>query len=542
MSMQQILHKDYTSYGGTFQPSLPLNFEFQIKKDDPVRLLLHCIHQMDLTPLYRSFRRAERNLVSPHQLLAILIYAYMNQIYSSRRIEEVCLRDIHFMYLLEGRPAPDHTTIARFRRDHFAPCAKEILSQMAQFLASVGAISFENLFVDGTKIEAVAGKYTFVWKKGVAKNRTKLMEKLDTFLAGVEKEFGIHLRRGSEIRLHHLKRLRRRLKRIQREQNIIFVYGRGKRKTVLQRTMETLDSYISRLKDYTKKLHICGDRNSFSKTDYEATFMRMKEDAMKNGQLKPAYNLQYGVEASFIVWAGVYPNPTDTRTLIPFLEDFHAHIGKRSRKLVADAGYESEENYLYLREKGQVSYIKPNNYEVSKKRKWKQDIGRRENMNYLAAEDVYQCAEGRRLVVTGTRKTKSVSGYVSEKTIYTCTDCNGCERKKQCIHGNYSKIPMEERTKRLEVAKVFQRERAKNLERIKSTEGIVLRMNRSIQAEGVFAQIKGAFGFRRFLTRGRANVLGETILLALAHNIFKLHQKIQGGTLERHLVPVREAA
>ena len=219
MSMQnQILHKDYTSYGGTFQPSLPLNFEFQIKKDDPVRLLLHCVHQMDLTPLYRNFRRAERNLVSPHQLLAILIYAYMNQIYSSRRIEEVCLRDIHFMYLLEGRPAPDHTTIARFRRDHFAPCAKEMLAQMAQFLASVGAISFENLFVDGTKIEAVAGKYTFVWKKGVAKNRAKLMEKLDTFLASVEKEFGIHLRRGSEIRLHHLKRLRRRLKRIQREQ------------------------------------------------------------------------------------------------------------------------------------------------------------------------------------------------------------------------------------------------------------------------------------------------------------------------------------
>ena len=157
---------------------------------------------------------------------------------------------------------------------------------MAQFLASVGAISFQNLFVDGTKIEAVAGKYTFVWKKGVAKNRTKLMEKLDTFLAGVEKEFGIHLRRGSEIRLHHLKRLRRRLKRIQREQNIIFVYGSGKRKTVLQRTMETLDSYISHLKDYTKKLHICGDRNSFSKTDDEATFMRMKEDAMKNGQLR----------------------------------------------------------------------------------------------------------------------------------------------------------------------------------------------------------------------------------------------------------------
>ena len=537
----QILHKDYTSFGGSFQVSLPLNFEFQIERDDPVRLLLHCIQQMDLTPLYRSFRRAERNLVSPHQLLAILIYAYMNQIYSSRRIEEVCLRDIHFMYLLEGRPAPDHTTIARFRRDHFAPCAKEILAQMAQFLASVGAISFENLFVDGTKIEAVAGKYTFVWKKGVAKNRTKLMEKLDTFLAGVEKEFGIHLRRGSEIRLHHLKRLRRRLKRIQREQTIIFVYGSGKRKTVLQRTMETLDSYISRLKDYTKKLHICGDRNSFSKTDYEATFMRMKEDAMKNGQLKPAYNLQYGVEVSFIVWAGVYQNTTDTRTLIPFLEDFQEYIGTRSRNIIADAGYESEENYLYLRDKGQASYIKPNNYEISKKRKWKNDIGRRENMVYLAGEDVYLCAEGKCLSAVGTRRTKSAGGYISEKTLYACAACRGCERKGQCIHGNHSKIPLQERVKRLEVSKVFQREREENLARIRSTEGILLRMNRSIQVEGAFAQIKENFGFRRFLTRGQESVLGEAILLALAHNVLRLHEKIQRDTVGRHLIALKEA-
>ena len=102
MSMQQILHKDYTSYGGTFQPSLPLNFEFQIKKDDPVRLLLHCIYQMDLTPLYRNFRRAERNLVSPHQLLAILIYAYMNQIYSSRRIEEVSIPTMNASNISSG--------------------------------------------------------------------------------------------------------------------------------------------------------------------------------------------------------------------------------------------------------------------------------------------------------------------------------------------------------------------------------------------------------------------------------------------------------
>ena len=207
--------------------------------------------------------------------------------------------------------------------------------------------------------------------------------------------------------------------------------------------------------------------------------------------------------------ARLYANPTDTRTLIPFLEDFQEYIGTRSRNLIADAGYESEENYLYLRDKGQASYIKPNNYEISKKRKWKNDIGRRENMVYLAGEDVYLCAAGKRLSAVGTRRTKSAGGYISEKTLYTCAECRGCERKGQCIHGNHSKIPLEERVKRLEVSKVFQREREENLARIRSTEGILLRMNRSIQVEGAFAQIKENFGFRRFLTRGQESVLGK---------------------------------
>ena len=174
----QILHKNYTSFGGSFQVSLPLNFEFQIERNDPVRLLRHCIHQMDLTALFLSFHRAERNLIAPHKLLAILIYAYMNRIYSSRRIEEACRRDINFMYLLEGCPAPDHTTIARFRKKHFAPCSKEILAQMALLLGEVGAVSFQNLFVDGTKIESVSNRYSFVWKKGVQKHCSRLMEKL----------------------------------------------------------------------------------------------------------------------------------------------------------------------------------------------------------------------------------------------------------------------------------------------------------------------------------------------------------------------------
>ncbi|BEU88274.1 hypothetical protein TAMA11512_17380 [Selenomonas sp. TAMA-11512] len=149
---------------------------------------------------------------------------------------------------------------------------------------------------------------------------------------------------------------------------------------------------------------------------------------------------------------------------------------------------------------------------------------------------------GKRLSAVGTRSSKSAGGYISEKTLYACAECRGCERKVECIHGNHSKIPLEERVKRLEVSKVFQREREENLGRILIPEGVLLRMNRSIQAEGAFAQIKENFRFRRFLTRGRESVLGETVLLALAHNILRLHEKIQRDTVGRHLVAIKEAA
>ena len=323
---------------------------------------------------------------------------------------------------------------------------------------------------------------------------------------------------------------------------IEFVHGSGKRKTGLQRLTAKLDEAIRRIKDYTKKLFIAGRRNSYSKTDKDATFMRMKEDAMKNGQLKPAYNIQFGVDAQYVVWVTEGPQPSDTTTLIPFLKDLEAHTGKKYPRIVADAGYESEENYLWLEGRGQEAYIKPANYETSKKRSVKKDIGRRENMAYDPEEDSYTCANGKKLTVAGTRRCKTKTGYVSEKTQYVCTDCKGCPRKSECIRAGTSKTPLEERSKRFEVAKEFQEQRAKALARITSPEGIELRVNRSIQAEGAFAQTKGNLSFRRFLSRGRKNILVEAMLLAMAHNMICMHHKIQAGKEVRYLFPVTVAA
>ena len=463
----KLLQKDYTKNSDGYQLKLPLNLETIIPDNDSVRLLSQFVEAMDLTDLYSTYERI--NSVSPRTLLKIVLYSYMNGDYSSRSMELNCKRDINFMFLLEGSPAPDHATFARFRSIHFAPCSKRILAEMSNALFDMGEISGETIFIDGTKIEASANKYTFVWKKAVTKNQAKLLQKLADFVAECELLYDIKIVYGNTIKIKHVKKLRKKLYALKETENIVFVHGIGKRKTSLQKSIETLESYLNRLKKYNQQIHICAERNSYSKTDHDATFMRMKEDAMGNGQLKPA------------------------------------------------------------------------NYEISKTRKYKNDIGKIENMEYDVKKDIYTCKNGKKLGVDHIRHSKSKTGYVSEKTIYKCEDCNGCPYKSECIKGNNCKTPLEERTKTLQVAKTFLKHRKEDLDRILSEEGILFRTNRSIQAEGSFGDLKQDMQFRRYLSKGNANVLAESTLLAMARNINKLHNKIQNGRTGTHLFPIKSA-
>ena len=533
------LQKNYSENSDGYQLKLPLNIETIIPEDDSVRLLSQFVEAMDLTDLYSTYERIKS--VSPRTLLKIVLYSYMNGDYSSRSMELNCKRDINFMFLLEGAPAPDHATFARFRSIHFAPCAKRILAEMSNTLFDLGEISGETIFIDGTKIEACANKYTFVWKKAVTKNQAKLLQKIADFIAECEQLYDIKIVYGDTVKMKHVKRLRKKLYVLKESENVVFVQGTGKRKTPLQKSIETLEDYLARLKKYNQEIHICGERNSYSKTDNDATFMRMKEDAMGNGQLKPAYNLQHGVDSEYITWLTVGPQPTDTTTLIPFLKEAEEYLNFKYINITADAGYESEENYLFLESNGQISYIKPANYEISKTHKYKNDIGNIENMEYDTETDSYTCKNGKKLTVDHIKHTKSKTGYTSEKTVYKCEDCTGCPYKTDCIKGNNCKTPMEERTKTLYVAKQFLKYRQEDLERILSDDGIIFRVNRSIQVEGSFGELKQDMQFRRYLSKGTANVLAESILLAMAKNINKLHHKIQKGRTGTHLFPLKSA-
>ena len=430
----------------------------------------------------------------------------MNQIYTSRGLERACQRDINFMWLLEGAKAPDHNTLARFRSEKMTTASEGLFYQLVQLLKTHGEISGKNLFVDGTKLEANANKYSFVWKKSTLKHHEKLNVKIGQAIESISQSFQLNY--SCETPLEEILKY---LYQKKEQENITFVSGTGKRKGIVQKSIESLEELLARKSKYQIYEEIFEGRNSFSKTDTDATFMQMKEDHMKNAQLKPGYN---GVDIS--------QERSDSLTLIPLLEKVkHKMGGEKYSNIIADAGYESEENYQYLKDNKQISYIKPSNYEQSKAKKYRSNRYLRENMGYDETVDEYTCPNNKKIKNVGLKIRKSKSGYKSQVTVYECEDCSDCPYKAKCTRAKGNR--------RLEVSKKFQAQRYDSSKNITSKHGILLRVNRSIQVEGAFGVIKEDYGFRRFLLRGKQKVLTEISLIAMAYNINKLHSKIQNN-------------
>ena len=379
----------------------------------------------------------------------------------------------------------------------------------------LGEISFENIFIDGTKIEGCANKYSFVWKKATAKNEARLQDKARKLLTSL----GYGWDKGKVVTADSMQTVLGELCKKAAEAGISFVKGSGKRKSQIQRDIETLESFIAMQEKYDKYNGLFDGRNSFSKTDTDATFMHMKEDHMRNSQLKPGYNVQIGVEAEYIVGVDISSERSDQLTLIPFLNKLEGAYPEKFKNVVADAGYESEENYVYLQRNEYTSYIKPQNHDRRKTRSEKAKIGKAENMAYDPKNDTYTCVAGRVLRPIGKSRRTSKSGYVSELTRYECESCEGCPVKEKCTKSKWNR--------QMELSRTFMALRDISEVNISTATGILLRMNRSIQAEGVFGAIKEDHGFRRFLLRGKKNVRIEFLLMSLGHNMNKLHNKIQ---------------
>lgn len=512
MKTTNIIQKNYSVFPRNYQLKLFSETDVLIPDDDSVRLLNEVLEGLNYSALHREYAGKGRNPdTSPVTMFKILVYGVMDKKYSGRVLESACRRDINYMWLLGDEKAPSHDALTRFRSGVLTKVIEDLFYQLVARLLETGEIELAHLFVDGTKIEANANKYTFVWKKSTNKYQERLGKRIKDLVVEINGRYQAEF--SDDYPLDEI------LAFLKGKQTESFVSGRGKRKSQLQRDIELLDEYTQRNQKYEKYNKTFAGRNSFSKTDPDATFMHMKDDHMRNAQLKPGYNVQLGVEGEYIVGVDISGERSDQLTLIPLLDNMERHIG-RHKDVTLDAGYESEENYTYFEGKEeQECYIKPQNYERSKTRKFKSDMNLRENMPYDAEKDEYTCQNGKKLrkVHIGTRKSKS--GFESEITYYECENCEGCTCKKSCTRSKGNR--------RISVSKKFIEQRQKSLERISSPLGILLRINRSIQSEGAFGVLKEDYGFRQFLLRGNKKVRTEILLMAIGYNINKLHHKIQ---------------
>ncbi len=482
-----------------------------LPEDAPVRMTNAQLEELDYRKLYEAYSsRGRKSVTDPRVMFKVMVYGYQCGIYSSRKLEEACKYRVDFMWLLEDEKAPDHATIARFRTGRCKDAVEDLFYQYVQHLEAEGEVDHKSVFIDGTKLESRAGRYTFVWRGTAEKNLSKVQKKVleQTGLKTLE-ELKIYLTKEAE--------------------RITFVSGKGKRKSEAQRCWEETNALYQQWQKYGQQLSIMGtDRNSYSKTDKDATFMRMKDDHMRNGQLKPAYNVQIAVNSEYITGLDVFSNRTDVGTFIPFMHKLEMTHKKRYEEVVADAGYESEDNYLYLESNGQMSFIKPTNYEAQKTKKFKAQIGRIENMIYDKYEDHYICAEGRRLLCRKV-STEFKNSIPVTQAWYRSEGCENCSQREKCCRKQDVNAPKE-----VILKETFWEKRQQSLKNITSDQGIQLRINRSIQVEGAFGLLKNDFGFRRFLTTGKQNVRIEMLFLALGFNLKKRWMKQQKNRLKTH--------
>ncbi|MFM1596630.1 transposase [Helcococcus ovis] len=488
---------------GQIQVKMDFNTDVVVENDAKLMVLQNLVKELNLDLIKNAYsQKGRKPVIDPISMFQILIYCYSEAIKSSREIEKMCKYDLRILYLLQGQKSPDHSTINRFRQK-LEPFVEKILEKNNKFLIDNKLLDASSIYIDGTKIEANANKYTFVWKKAVIKFKDKLIKK-------VIKYFNLDETIEENSLIKFLENENKKLSKKIESENIVIVHGKGKRKTDTQKKFELIDQYLTKFLEYNKHLEIIGERNSYSKTDHDATFMRMKDDHMLNGQLKPAYNIQFATSGNFIL--GIYGShhPSDMYTLPLLINKLYPIYKNKMDKIVCDAGYESEENYVFLDEKKLRAFIKPSNYEISKIRKYKKKQEFRENLIYDKDLDQYKTEEGKIFLRIKDRKKVKKSGYISISKVYKCFDWN--------LNGT--------KTKSIWFTEIFEKYRLKSLENITSNEGINERVNRSVQAEGAFSKLKEGLKYSRFKHKGLKNILSEMNLMAIAMNLNTLTYKI----------------
>lgn len=502
----------------TFKPynqqqilAIPPTLEELIPAAHPVRVVNDVINRLNIEPLLKAYHIKGSSSYHPQLLLKVLVYGYLTNIYSSRKLSAACKESVFFMWL-SSMSYPDHNTINRFRGVRLKHALRDVFEDVVQLLAREGQLSIDEIYTDGTKIEANANKYTFVWKKSIQTNKEKMARQLSEIW-----EYAQHIASDedrmpeppdfTEIDSHQV------------TQTVDQLNEKLADKADIDKKMKAKLQYITKvfpinIAKYEQQEAILGQRNSFSKTDTDATFMKLKEDHMKNGQLKPAYNVQISTSNQFIVNYTIHPNPTDTNTLAAHLAQHEASFASSPKTLTADAGYGSEENYTLLETKKITPFVKYGSFDQQQQDSYQSKYPfAAEKLFYNPQKDCYICPMGQQMDYIGEFKRQTSTGFVQTLKRYQAKNCMNCPLNGACHKSKGNRT--------IDINENLQRQKQKAFELLNSPEGIRHRKKRCFDVEPVFANIKQNHGFRRFMLRGKEKVAIEWGLLAIAQNIRK---------------------
>lgn len=486
---------------------LPPDLEELIPANHPVRIINAVLDNLNIVKVENKYKGGGTSSYHPRMLLKVLVYAYICNEYSSRRIEALLTRDVQFMWLA-AMSTPDHNTINRFRSDRLKDVLKEVFTQVVNLLVNSGHVGLKDINVDGTKIEANANRYTFVWGNAIKTNKEKMaaqLQELWQYAEGVAAE-ELKDKRPADFAPVDPEAVKQTIADINNA-----LAGKEVDKKVKQKLKYAQKNWPANTAKYNEQEKILDGRNSYSKTDTDATFMRMKEDHMRNGQLKPGYNVQVSSENQFVLNYTIHPNPTDTLTLPEHVEDFTTQLQTTPQTLTADAGYGSEENYEVLEQQAIEAYVKYNYFDKEQQGKFKEFAG--ERLYHNIEEDYLVCPIGQHMQNIGTRKRITDSGYQQTLTRYQASNCNGCPMRGVCHKSKGNRI--------VELNYNLIRLKKNAAEKLRSEEGIKKRKKRCADVEPIFANWKQNKGFRRTSLRGKEKVLTEIGLIAMAHNLQK---------------------
>jgi transposase len=518
---------------------------------------------MDQKPIVAKYKGGGTSSYHPKMMMKVLVFAYTQQIYSSRRIAKALRESIPFMWL-SGLNQPDFRTINRFRGVQLKGIIEEVFYAVLKLLIEEGYLKLEDLFVDGTKIEANANRYTAVWAKNSERYEQQLAKKVAELLAEIEQINQAEDQRYGDQDLEEVggegwidgqklsesvEKLNQQLQipeettpvadetvarpvskaaapeqkdlplvsqieqHLEKIEQAVATQPENKRLRKAVRTLRV--DYLVRARRYAEQRRKLAGRNSYSKTDVDATFMRMKEDQDNpTSHPKPAYNIQNGTEGQFVVSFSVHQEAGDCNCFIPHIAQLKAGIGHLPEKINADAAYGNEENYAYVEKERVDNYLKYVGFDRQQKPRYRPNPFQAENMPYDPQTDSFTCPADKRLTFQSIENRTTKNGYLTRRRVYECAECEGCHLKDKCTRavGN----------RQINVSFPLREYREQAQQNLVSEEGLRLRKQRGVDVETVFGRIKENWGFRRFMLRGLEKVTVEWGLLCLAHNLAKV--------------------